>query len=213
MLRKLQRAAARLAGDVPTAPAITAPASPASDEDDEPDEDEPADEEEPDEDEPELARDPRPRGFYVVGGQARSAAGAAPGTHPEPSRPSGFELPGFFKRAKELAEDIKPLTAAESKRLRESTVRSFMQFWRLADEGISATNARRAEAHIWRQVDREETELVVDFLLSKALESAPAAQIVRGIANIWDYYAVGLILGPRFYKTFRFYADHGGVSL
>ena len=165
----------------------------------------------PDDSEYEPEPDPRPRGLHVVGGRASGPAYSPPAS-PEPES-GGFELPGFLKKARQLAEDIKPLTAREAAAVRDGMVKAFMRFWKYGDEAISATNAERAEAHIWTKIDQRDTEIIVDFLIERGKESAAAAQIARGISNIWNYYAVGLILGPRFVQSFKFYAEHGGFTL
>lgn len=209
-VRKLQRAAARLTRDVPAAPRqATAPATADDDEPYEPYDD---GEYEADESEyePEPERDTRPHGLHVVGGRAAPVA-----AEPQPAEPAGPDFPGFEMPAflRQFVEDVKPLTQREGAALRESTVNAFMRFWHYGDDAISATNAQRAQAHIWRKVDREETEILVDFLIERGLKHAAAAQITRGVAHLWNYYAVGLILGPRFIETFRFYVDHGGFAL
>lgn len=172
---------------------------------------------------PDTAEPSRPRGLYALPSPgASSAAGgaAAPATPPPAQKsrpsmpaPSGADLPAWLKKRQEAMARIKPLTQAEAQKLRVSFIRSLKAFWGYADEGITYSNRQRAEAHIWRKVDDEETEMLADWLIDAALRSAPVAQMVRGVSRIWDYYAVGLILGPRFIETWRFYAAHGGFSL
>ena len=166
----------------------------------------------------EPAQPPRPRGLYALPSPGAAPQPAAQPTQPQKGRPaiptpSGADVPAWLKKRGQVLAQIKPLTDAEAARLRASFLRSIQTFWEYADEGITATNKQRAEARIWRKIDDVETELLADWLIDNAKRSAPVAQMIRGVSRIWDMYAVGLILGPRFVETFRFYSQHGGFSL
>jgi hypothetical protein len=166
-----------------------------------------------DESAPEPAR---PQGLYAL--PARAGAPAPTPTRPprQPDAvgiPSGADFPRWLAQLGRGAAAVKPLAEAEAARLRTSVIRSLTAFWAYADEGITYTNRQRAEAQIWRRVDAEETALLADWLIEHGKRSAMVAQMVRGVSRVWDYYAVGLILGPRLVETWRFYAAHGGFSL
>lgn len=87
------------------------------------------------------------------------------------------------------------------------------------DNWISRTNRAKtqiAPEHdnlIWSDLEDREVETLVDGMLIIGQRNKQAAAAVRGIARTWRMVEAGLILGPRFIKTLRFYADNGGLAL
>lgn len=87
------------------------------------------------------------------------------------------------------------------------------------DNWISRTNRAKtqiAPEHdnlIWSDLEDREIETLVDGMLIVGQRNKQAAAAVRGIARTWRMVEAGLILGPRFLKTVRFYADNGGLAL
>lgn len=105
------------------------------------------------------------------------------------------------------------LSGGEATSLREPMIDGFMRVWELADETISATNRQHADAVIWQTIDVEDTGTLVDALLSFGRSNPVAAQAVRGIATLFIQLEVGMILVPRFWRTWTFYAKHGGFAI
>lgn len=138
-----------------------------------------------------------------------SLRGASANDSPAPAAEGGWNLPGWNK----LVGEAKPLTKTEADLLRPGLHKALKAYWRYSDEAITHTNRERAEARIWREIDDEDTATLVALLLTTSMRSVAAAQIVRGISGLWRYVEVGVILGPRFYQTVRFYAEHGGLAL
>lgn len=104
------------------------------------------------------------------------------------------------------------LASGEANSLREPLVDGFLRVWELTDETITHTNRARAEAQIWVTIDREDTGILVDALLSFGRANPVAAQAVRGIATLFVQLEIGMILVPRFWRTWNFYLQHGGFA-
>lgn len=82
-----------------------------------------------------------------------------------------------------------------------------------ADEVISFTNSEQAEAKIWRKITLDEWKIIADMLIEDGKKSGVIATAIRGMVSAYQRLQAGLIIGPRLWETYQFYADHGGFKL
>lgn len=109
--------------------------------------------------------------------------------------------------------DDKPLSEKEAKDL-EPRIEGALKFaFRYMDKGITATNRERAEAEIWTDIDDEDIKIIAGHLVEMAKASRIIATAVRRVSNSYRLLQIGLITGPKFWASFRFYGEHGGFSL
>lgn len=112
----------------------------------------------------------------------------------------------------EIPKKGKPLSEKEAKELYPRTVRVFTLIFKYADEFISATNRDLAEAMIWRRIDEEDIEVIVELIMDGAKKVAIIAEGVRKINQAYRYLAVGAVTLPKFFETYKFYLKHGGFA-
>lgn len=110
-------------------------------------------------------------------------------------------------------EGVKALSAIEADDLKENLIEALESCWQGADEIISQTNKLKAEAVIWRLIDREDTEFLANGILRVARKVPAAAFAVRKISEASKLFRAGVIVAPRFIDTVRFYAAHGGFVI
>lgn len=107
-----------------------------------------------------------------------------------------------------------PLGQAEADEYGDLLSQAILPFFaELADNLITRTNAERAEAVIWYDLEENEYLILADAMVGSGLQSGTAAQALRGIVWAWRRYQVGVITLPRMWKTIDHYADHGGFTL
>lgn len=115
--------------------------------------------------------------------------------------------------------EMKPLTATEARELRPNLIAALRDYLTWTDEAIWLTGRKTrkqqqpAEWAIWSDMDDEEITTVVDGWLGIGQRSAVAAASVRNVVSFWKQIQVAVIIGPRFLKTVRFYAENGGLGL
>ena len=111
------------------------------------------------------------------------------------------------------AENLKTLTEKEAKDLLKPFSSALAEIGKYVDEVISITNADAAQAKIWSTITRDEWEVVAAMLIEDGKKSGIIAVAVRATASAYTRLQVGLIVLPRLYETYAFYADHGGFKL
>lgn len=85
-----------------------------------------------------------------------------------------------------------------------------------ADDVITQTNRKHTRCDVWSGpygLDDEDFDKLADAMLNRARLNGAAAQVVRGVANIWQDFQILIILGPKFWATFQFYRGNGGLVL
>lgn len=82
-----------------------------------------------------------------------------------------------------------------------------------ADEVITFTNGDQAEARIWRKITLDEWQIIADMLIEDGKKNGVIATAIRGTVSAYQRLQAGLILGPRLWETYQFYADHGGFKI
>jgi len=107
---------------------------------------------------------------------------------------------------------VKVLAELEANELRDTLIKALKGACETADEGISLSNRRGAEATIWRTIDDEEIGVIADYLIEQGKQHAAAAALVRSTVDLWKRWNIALILGPRVWDTGKFYADNGGFG-
>lgn len=113
-------------------------------------------------------------------------------------------------------DGAKPLTDGEVNKLRPIVREALVWMAENADDAISQTNRRHTRAEIWSGaygLDDEDFDKLTEAMLNRARLNAAAAQVVRGVANIWQDFQILLILGPKFWSTLQFYRANGGFVL
>ncbi len=119
--------------------------------------------------------------------------------------PEGAEADG--------AKAARPLTKREADELRGELVKSYLLMADSADDLLTHTNRRKTEAQIWSTMDEEDAGILADLAIAHGLRSALAAQAVRGMVRTSNYVRAGVIVGPRIWKSFVFYAQNGGFTI
>lgn len=139
-----------------------------------------------------------------AGKAAPAKASAAPSSAP---RLNFFGLtlrPNTGPAAVLSAGEIGKLRAALSNLLRKAA--------ELTDDAMTHTNRRHATAEIWSTLDDQEIAILVDFILERGETSIAAAQVARGLADLWDRAAVAAVLGPKLIMSVIFYRLNGGIG-
>lgn len=111
------------------------------------------------------------------------------------------------------AENLKTLTEKEAKDLLKPFSSALAEIGKYLDEVMSITNADAAQAKIWSTITKEEWDVVAAMLIEDGKQSGIIAVAVRATASAYTRLQVGLIVLPRLYETYAFYADHGGFKL
>ena len=106
--------------------------------------------------------------------------------------------------------DGKKLTDAEVLRLRPKLVEYVLWQAEHADQFIIATTSNHDPSiEIWGDITVDEAEIIVDYLLSRGKTDIRTAQAVRYASTLIDRLKLGLIIGPRAYKTAMIYIQRG----
>ena len=127
-----------------------------------------------------------------------------------PSEPTERETPSdaplnplhLFRAGSKLSD-------GEAQTLRPLLIEAFTGYTDYADDTLSRTNRKGAEAHIWSTMDDGEIATIVDTILSGGRKSAQIAFVAREMVRTYRLVKVGLILVPRFLATMQFYAENG----
>lgn len=109
-------------------------------------------------------------------------------------------------------QTVKVLAELEANQMRDTLITALKGACETADEGISLSNRKGAEATIWRTIDDEEIGVIADYLIEQGKQHAAAAALVRSTVDLWKRWNIALILGPRVWDTGKFYADNGGFG-
>jgi hypothetical protein len=132
--------------------------------------------------------------------QETKPAGPPP-PKPKQTEEEGGILPWFRGAAK--------LSAAEVAKFNNPLVEALMHAWPALDEFMAMTNPRHVEPDIWKNMDRDETQALVNAFLRLGASSEQAATVVRGVVNLWYQLQWGIILWPRFKQSMQFYLAYG----
>ena len=117
------------------------------------------------------------------------------------------------KEKSSWAENLKKLSDKEARDLSVPLAKSLQTLGGYADEVISFTNGDQAEAKIWRKITLDEWKIIADMLIEDGKRSGVIATAIRGLVSAYQRLQAGLILGPRLWETYQFYADHGGFKI
>lgn len=104
------------------------------------------------------------------------------------------------------------LSAGEIGKLRAALSNLLRKAAELTDDAMTHTNRRHATAEIWSTLDDQEIAILVDFILERGETSIAAAQVARGLADLWDRAAVAAVLGPKLIMSVIFYRLNGGIG-
>lgn len=116
---------------------------------------------------------------------------------------------GTTKTKKKVVEGRK-LTDAEAIRLRPKMIEYILWQSEHLDQFIIATTVGHdGTIEIWGDLDDAEAEILVDYLIARGKVSVRTANTVRYVSSFIDKIKLGLILGPRVYKTIRIYMERG----
>lgn len=105
------------------------------------------------------------------------------------------------------------LTDKEGKEYAEKMNSVFRTIFRYTDSGITATNRDKAQAVIWSDIDDEDIGVLIEVTIGGAKKSRIVATAVRQVSKAHNLLRLGIITGPRFMQTVKFYSDHGGFVL
>lgn len=109
---------------------------------------------------------------------------------------------------------VRKLTDAEIIQLRPKLIESLIWQSEHMDQFIEATTKGHESVTIWSDLDRDEIEIVADFLLERGKKSERTAQVVRNMSTLMLRIKLGMISLPRAYKTFATYIERGfSISL
>lgn len=139
-----------------------------------------------------------PKKGSVAGRKPKSVA-------PPPDAAKTMEYP--------MLGELYSLSGDEATSLTDPLVRGFLKFWELSDQAIGWTNARHIEPRIWRTIDERQTAELVVSLIGAGRQNPLVAAAIRRLAETFNALQVGMILGPRFLQTFRFYLENGGFKI
>lgn len=81
------------------------------------------------------------------------------------------------------------------------------------DELISLTNSKKAQAKIWGTITLDEWMIIADMLVEDGKKSGIVATAIRATVTAYLRLQAGLIILPRVWETYQFYADNGGFKL
>lgn len=128
------------------------------------------------------------------------------------------DLFGFIRpdnRGKQQKEPLrsKPLSDREAEELRPRLLAALLDYFKIADEVIYATNKKGNHVVIWSAIDDEDAGVLVDVWLARAKTNVKSASHVVFAVQKHDELRVGIILMPKFYQTFRAYVDGGGFGV
>ena len=104
------------------------------------------------------------------------------------------------------------LSAREADELRPQLVEAIMSSGDTLDDVLTQTNANRRESDIW-DLDAKDADTLADALLMLGRKSGLAAGVVRGVAQGYISLRALGILGPRIWRTAKWYPDNGGFKL
>jgi len=107
----------------------------------------------------------------------------------------------------------KPLSDKEAEEIRPRLQAALIDYFRIADEVIYATNKKGNHVVIWSAIDDEDAGVLVDVWLARAKTNVKTANHVVFAVQKHDELRVGIILVPKFYQTFRAYVDGGGFGV
>jgi hypothetical protein len=82
--------------------------------------------------------------------------------------------------------------------------------FKYVDHGITATNAEKATAVIWSDIDDEDLTVLVEVIVDSGKKSRIVATAVKQVVKANNMLRIGVITAPRFIQTAKFYSDHGG---
>lgn len=105
--------------------------------------------------------------------------------------------------------ESRKLTDTEAVRLRPKLIEFIIWQSEHLDDFISATTKGHAPIEIWSTIDRDDAEIIADFLISQAKVNDGAAVAVRYAATIMEKIKLGIIIGPRVYHTMMAYIERG----
>lgn len=129
----------------------------------------------------------------------------------EPTKEPKQILKKLFQKKEETV--ARPLTDQEATSLKEKFKAALRDYFSYADEFLYATVKGHPRVEIWGDMDDEELAILADAWVAGAKRSAIIASSIRGAVQAHRNLKLGLILLPRFYKTFKLYADAGGFSV
>ena len=111
------------------------------------------------------------------------------------------------------ASNLKKLTDKEAKDLAVPLAKTLQTLGGYVDEVITFTNAEQAKAKIWSTITFDEWKIIADMLIEDGKKSGIIATAIRGTVSAYQRLQAGLIIGPRLWETYQFYAEHGGFKL
>lgn len=103
----------------------------------------------------------------------------------------------------------RPLSEREAEDLKETYHQALAGIFELTDQGIKYTSGGHEDVQIWSGIDDADIAIIVEHRLRAARHSVRAARGVQRTIWFWENINVGMILIPRFWATWAFYADHG----
>lgn len=119
----------------------------------------------------------------------------------EPKKPKSQSAPKKGESRK--------LTDSEAIKMRPKLIEFIEWQSEHLDDFISATTKGHMPVEVWSTLDRDDAEIIVDFLISQAKINDEAAVAVRFASTMMDKIKLGLVVGPRVYKTLMIYVQRG----
>lgn len=108
--------------------------------------------------------------------------------------------------------EYKKLSDNEVLKLRPKTIDFIMWSSEHLDQFIQATTKGHMSVVIWSNLDKDDCEVLADYLISKGKTNEKTAQLVRNISELSDNIKRMVIVLPRTYQTALIYFKRG-VSL
>lgn len=164
-----------------------------------------------------FARQLRPERVESPGGN---------GSTYQPQRPTGVVsgIKGTYNRYKEAFRkentgtttatkkkvEGRKLTDAEAIRARPKLVEFILWQSEHMDQFIIATTVGHDPTiEIWGDISKDEAEIIADFLISRGKTNVQTATAIRHAIVFIDRLRLGLIIGPRLYRTMMTYFERG----
>lgn len=115
------------------------------------------------------------------------------------------------KKSKQTAKktDGRRLTDAEVIKMRPKLIDYIIWQSEHLDDFISATTRGHLPVEIWSDLDKDDAEIIADFFISQGRVNDRAAVAVRYAATMMDKIKLGIIIGPRMYRTMITYIERG----
>lgn len=134
----------------------------------------------------------------------------------EASSPTAESKKGLFRflhsdnrRKQKEPSRSRPFSDKEAQEIKQPLVDALADYFTYTDEFIYATHKAHNHVDIWKTIDYEEMNILVDAWLSRAKRDAKAASGIVTLVNSHYKLKVGIILAPRFYQTFNVYMASG----